>query len=244
MPVDKVVFFDVGGTLLEVSPSVGHVYSAACGQLGATVEPVVLQRAFDRAWVELGRAVPRGANRYQIYQGGETEWWERVSNFAFDQCSVPAPQRPTVEALRAVFARADAWHIYPETREVLGQLKEMGCRLGVISNWDSRLPRLLATLGLDGHFDSVMTSAAAGVEKPHLRIFEQALAAFGAEPSCAVHVGDRLDEDYAGARQAGMRALLLNRHSANPSFPDEVGRWGNPRDLVADLREALERIVE
>ena len=64
------------------------------------------------------------------------------------------------------------------------------------------------------------------------------------ERCAAVHVGDRLDEDYAGARQAGLRALLLNRNSTNTSFPDEVARWGNPRDLVADLREALQRIVE
>ena len=233
----------MGGTLLEVSPSVGHVYSAACGELGATVEPATLQRAFDKAWVELGKAVPRGANRYQIYPGGETEWWERVSSFAFDQCSVPAPQRPSVDALRAVFARPDAWRVYPETREVLAELRARGCRLGVISNWDSRLPGLLATLGLDGHFDSVVTSAGAGVEKPHPAIFAAAVEALGAEPSRAVHIGDRLDEDYAGARQAGLRALLLNRNSANPSFSDEVGRWGNPRDLVADLREALQRIV-
>ena len=244
MPADTVVFFDVGGTLLEVSPSVGHVYSAACGELGATVEPATLQRAFDKAWMELGKVVPRGANRYRLYPGGETEWWERVSSFAFDQCSVPAPQRPSVDALRAVFARADAWRVYPETREVLEELRTRGCRLGVISNWDSRLPGLLSTLGLDGHFDSVVTSAGAGVEKPHPAIFAAAVKSLGAEPSRAVHIGDRLDEDYAGARQAGLRALLLNRNSANPSFSDEVGRWGNPRDLVADLREALQRIVE
>lgn len=243
MPADTVVFFDVGGTLLEVSPSVGHVYSAACARLGAMVEPASLQHAFDKAWVQLGKEVPRGANRYQIYQGGETEWWERVSAYAFDQCSVPASQRPPVDDLRAVFAGADAWHVYPETREVLCELRARGCRLGVISNWDSRLPRLLATLGLDGHFDAVVTSAGAGVEKPHPAIFAAALEALGAEPSRSVHIGDRLDEDYAGARQAGLRALLLSRNPANETLINEVSRWGNPRDLVADLREALQRIV-
>ena len=244
MPAETVVFFDVGGTLIEVSPSVGHVYAAACGRLGAKVEADTLQRAFDKAWVELGRVVPRGANRYQIYPGGETEWWERVSAFAFDYCAVPVSQRPTVDALRSVFTHADAWRLYPETHEVLDELRRRGCRLGVISNWDSRLPGLLATLGLAGHFDSVVTSAMAGVEKPHPAIFAAAVDALGADPERAVHIGDRLDEDYHGARQAGLRALLLNRVPANPSLTDEVGRWGNPRDLVVDLREALQRIVE
>src|SRR5262245_38619332 len=107
-PSETVVFFDVGGTLLEVSPSVGHVYAAACENLGAVIEPREIQRAFDQAWVELSREVPKGADRYRVFPGGETAWWERVSSFAFEQCGVPASRRPPVADLRAVFAGAGA----------------------------------------------------------------------------------------------------------------------------------------
>jgi putative hydrolase of the HAD superfamily len=236
------VFFDVGGTLLDVSPSIGHVYSRACAERGAHVEPAAVQRAFDSAWVSMSREVPRGANRYRHFAGGETEWWERISSHAFDQCEVAAERRPTVDDLRAHFARPEAWRIFPETREVLGELRGRGLRLGIISNWDSRLPKLLASLELDGHFEVVVFSASAGYEKPHPAIFETALAAAGVEASRALHIGDRLDEDYAGAKAAGLRALLLSRSRPEPSFLEEVSRWGDARDLIADLREALDRI--
>ena len=239
-----VVFFDVGGTLLDVSPSIGHVYAGACAERGARVEPSDIQIAFDNAWVALSAEVPRGADRYSMLPGGEEEWWERISSKAFELCGVAAEHRPAVADLRAMFARREAWRIYPETRAVLKGLQARGLRLGVISNWDSRLPALLASLDLSAHFETLVYSAAAGFEKPHPAIFKSALAAFGVDPAHAVHVGDRLEEDYAGARAAGLNALLVRREPVGPDLRDGVRLWGDERDLVADLSAAGERIME
>ena len=240
----KVVFFDVGGTLVEVSPSVGHVYALACAQMGAHVLPADVQRAFDQAWVSLSEDVPRGSDRYAMFPGGEHEWWEKVSCFAFDLCGVPAARRPAVPELRAVFAKAESWHVYPEARAALATLKDAGFRLGVISNWDSRLPALMRRLGLDGYFESLVYSAGTGYEKPHPAIFSTALKALRVEASQAVHIGDRIDEDYAGARAAGLGALLLCRGIVPPDLRDEVRRWGDEADLVLDLAAAVRRVVE
>ena len=240
----SVIFFDVGGTLVDVSPSVGAVYATACARRGVRVGSSDLQSAFDRAWVTLSEEVPRGADRYRLFAGGEREWWERVSTHAFDLCGVPASGRPPADELRAVFARPEAWKIYPEARDALADLKRRGHRLGVLSNWDSRLPELLASLDLDAHFDAVIYSAAAGYEKPHPAIFTAALDALHVDPSRAVHIGDRLEEDYAGAKAAGLRALLVRRGSANAAIRQEMTRRGEERDLVADLGEAVKRIVE
>lgn len=239
-----VVFFDVGGTLVEVSPSIGHVYSQACASRGAEVEPRALQHAFDRAWVALSDEVPRGADRYRLFPGGEREWWELVSSRAFDLCGVPIASRPPVDELRGVFARADAWRVYPEAREAIEALRRRGHRLGVISNWDSRLPRLLCALGLQDAFETVVYSAAAGVEKPHPEIFRQALDSMDVEAVRAVHIGDRFDEDYAGARAAGLRALLIGRGGRATPLREELERDGEPSDLVGDLLEAVGRILD
>jgi len=239
--VDTVVFFDVGGTLLEVSPSVGHVYAAACHRRGGTVAPASLQRAFDEAWVTLSAGVPPGADRYRVLPGGETTWWERVSDHAFDRCGVPAAQRPPVAELRAVFAGPDAWRIFPETRDALNELGRRGYRLGVLSNWDSRLPALLATLELRQHFEAVIHSAQAGFEKPHPAIFSAALAAFGVDARQAIHVGDRVEEDYAGARAAGMRALLVRREEGGVvTEPPGVERGHRVRDLDEVVRRVID----
>jgi len=239
----EAVFFDVGGTLLEVSPSVGHVYAAACRKRGATVDPIPLQRAFDEAWVALSRLVPSGADRYSHLPGGEDAWWERVSSLAFDRCAVIAAHRPPMVELRSVFARPEAWRVYPETREILETLRQKRIPLGVISNWDSRLPTLLSTLDLDGYFDCVISSAAVRCEKPHPGIFRSALHALGVSPEGAIHIGDRLEEDYTGARAAGLRALLVDRAPGTPGLREEVEACGDADDLVLDLGDALRRIA-
>ncbi len=238
------VFFDVGGTLLEVSPSVGHVYADACRARGAVADPDAIQAAFDEAWVTLSRDVPRGADRYSHYPGGERAWWDRVSTHAFDRCGVGPAQRPPVEELRAVFAKPGAWNVFPEARACLASLRRRGLRLGVISNWDSRLPALLRALDLHGHFEEIIYSAAAGCEKPHPDIFQQALARLGVEADRSWHIGDRIEDDYTGAREAGMRALLLNRAPGRNDLKEEVERWGRGHDLVADLNEATARILD
>ncbi len=237
------VFFDVGGTLVEVSPSIGQVYAEACARHGAAVSAAAVQIAFDSAWVAMSRQVPAGADRYRLFPGGEQEWWERVSSHAFDLCAVDEGRRPPLDELRTAFARAEAWRVYPEARGVLERLRRAGCRMGVISNWDSRLPALLSTLGLDGYFEAVVSSARVGCEKPSPAIFEAALDALGVVASGSVHIGDRREEDYAGARAAGLRALLLDRQRSHGPKEDDVGDGVAVDDLVADLREAADRIL-
>lgn len=238
----EALFFDVGGTLVEVSPSVGQVYADACLRLGGTVDPKEVQRAFDAAWVSLSAEVPPGADRYRLFDGGERAWWERISAHAFDLCGVSPAHRPAVDDLRAWFARAEAWRVYAEVEEVLDDLRGRGVRMGVISNWDSRLPALLGTLGLAERFEVVVHSAEAGWEKPHPEIFIAGLQAMDVPAEKAAHIGDRFEEDYAGATAAGLRAVLLERDAtswrgggASPLVPRE--------DRVADLRAAVRRLL-
>ena len=93
----------------------------------------------------------------------------------------------------------------------LDRLAARGVALAVVSNWDERLPRLLAALGLAERFAAIVVSAEVGVEKPHRRIFEIAAERLGVAPGRIVHVGDRRLEDVEGAEAAGLRALWLDR---------------------------------
>ena len=84
-------------------------------------------------------------------------------------------------------------------------------RVVVVSNWDVSLVEVLARVGLAPLLDAVVTSAAVGVRKPGVAIFEQALSLAGAHPDEAVHVGDSVEDDVAGARAAGIGAVLIRR---------------------------------
>ena len=99
--------------------------------------------------------------------------------------------------------------------ETLTELRHRGIRTGLCSNAPyhaATLREQLAHLGLDGLLDSATFSADAGWRKPSPRIFRRALADLGAEAAATVMVGDRVDEDIAGARAAGLRSVLLRQH--------------------------------
>jgi HAD superfamily hydrolase (TIGR01509 family) len=89
----------------------------------------------------------------------------------------------------------------------------------VVSNSDGRVEEALRAAGLVRYFDIIVDSTLAGVEKPDPAIFRPALDALGVLPEEAVYVGDLYDVDVAGARAAGMAAILF----AAPDAPDRAG---------------------
>jgi putative hydrolase of the HAD superfamily len=100
---------------------------------------------------------------------------------------------------------------YEDAAPALADLGSLGLRLVCVSNWDCSLPAVLARCGLEGALDGVVTSAEAGARKPDPAIFRFALRLADCSAAEAVHVGDTPEEDVAGARAAGIRALLLER---------------------------------
>lgn len=100
---------------------------------------------------------------------------------------------------------------YPDVPGALAGLRERGCKLVVVSNWDVSLGAVLEALGISALLDGVVTSASVGAPKPAPAIFEAALALAGPPPERALHVGDSFADDVRGARGAGLRVALLSR---------------------------------
>ena len=120
--------------------------------------------------------------------------------------SVPAGPE-MVEALLALLS----FSAFADARPALGELHALGLRLVVVSNWDVSLAEVLGRVGLSEWLDGVVTSAGVGVSKPDPAIFERGLSVAGAVAREAVHVGDSLGEDVAGARAAGIEPVLVSR---------------------------------
>jgi putative hydrolase of the HAD superfamily len=103
---------------------------------------------------------------------------------------------------------------YPEVPDALRALRDAGHRLVVVSNWDVSLHETLRATGLAGLVDGAISSAEAGAAKPDPRIFEAALALAGGDGKGALHAGDSVEHDVAGARAIGWRAVLVARDGA------------------------------
>jgi putative hydrolase of the HAD superfamily len=100
---------------------------------------------------------------------------------------------------------------FPEVAPTLARWREDGLRLVVASNWDVSLHEVLERTGLRELLDGVVTSAQVGAAKPSGELFAAALELAGASAAEAIHVGDSLEEDIAGARAAGIDAVWVRR---------------------------------
>ena len=196
----KVVFFDVGGTLIHAHPSVGAIYSAVAARHGVTAPPEILNERFEKAWAPMKK----------VGNSHEKTWWRGMVQHVFEPYTFPDTDR-FFEELYDSFREPSAWRLYPDVRETLEELQKRGVRMAIASNWDERLPGLLDALDLSKYFEKKFISFQLGVAKPDLRFFERALADMDADPLETAHVGDDPEEDIKGAESAGIRAYLINR---------------------------------
>jgi putative hydrolase of the HAD superfamily len=193
----QAVTFDVGGTLIEPWPSVGHVYAEVAARFGVRAEPELLNRGFHAAW-----------RARRDFDYSRAAWYGLVR--ATFGAGVPLPPE-FFPAVYERFAEPDTWRVFDDVVPALDALAARGLRLAVISNWDERLEPLLRRLELHRRFEAVVVSCAVGATKPSPAIFAQALQRLGLPAGAVLHVGDGEREDWAGARGAGLAAVLLQR---------------------------------
>jgi putative hydrolase of the HAD superfamily len=101
--------------------------------------------------------------------------------------------------------------LFPDALAALDAANEHG-RVAVITNGPSKEQRLkLERTGLLDRFEVIAISGEVGHEKPAAEIFAHTLSRIGIAPEAALHIGDSLRYDVAGARAAGLTAVWLNR---------------------------------
>ena len=138
--------------------------------------------------------------------------------------------------VRAALLEGLRFRAFDEVPGVLARLRREAVRLVVVSNWDVSLHGVLRDTGLGGLVDAVLTSAEEGVAKPAPEIFRRALAVAGdVAPADALHVGDDLDADIAGARAAGVPAVLVDR-DGSLGAPPGVRVARTLADVLPDAR--------
>lgn len=189
---------------------------------------------------EVRRAVDREMAHYRAHNAGAAD----AASLARLRADCARVMRTELRGVAGVEEVGDdellgvfAFEVYPDVMPALGMLREAGLRLAVVSNWDVSLHEVLDRTGLRAAVDEVVVSAEVGEAKPGARPFAVALERLGVDASRAVHVGDSVAEDVAGARAAGVRAVLLMR--------DRERSVAQGVEVVGDLREvvALPRVA-
>jgi putative hydrolase of the HAD superfamily len=207
------ILLDALGTLLALEPPAPALRAELSARFGFEVSEAEAARAiaaeitFYRAHLDEGRdeAGLRALRRRSAEVLRSALPGDAADRLALD---------PLVDALVASLHFTP----FPDVRPALEAARGRGQRLVVVSNWDVSLVGVLRALGLEPLLDGIVTSAGAGVRKPAPAIFAQALELAGVPAGDAIHVGDTLDEDVAGARAAGIEPVLIRR-GGGPAVP-------------------------
>ena len=206
----RAVLLDALGTLVELEPPAPLLVSEL-SRLGLDVSheladgAIAAEIAYYRAHLDDGR------DRESL-----AELRRRCAAVVREHLSL-SPDLDLTDALLASLR----FRLYPDVLPALQTFRRAGLRLIVVSNWDVSLGSVLERVGVSHLIDAVLTSAEVGARKPEPAIFERALGAAGIAADEAIHVGDGLEEDVAGALAAGIEPVWLRR-DGDGAGPDGV----------------------
>ena len=138
-----------------------------------------------------------------------------------------------VDEAFAVFIEArNEVTLFPEARPALEALSEHYSIIAV-TNGNADLEKI----GIRELFDDVISAARVGAAKPERLIFDMAVKAGGASADRTLHVGDHPLYDVHGARDAGLRAIWVNRNG--DEWPGEYHSPDGEVQHVGELRDLL-----
>jgi putative hydrolase of the HAD superfamily len=218
----KVIFFDVGNTLLF--PNRGRIHKP------------LTERGFVPDGEHLRDLECRTKNQFDgmMIEDGSADhsfWWMFYSQLLSE---IGLANDTVRDQLVTNIRNSANWDtIRPGTAELLHEIGER-YQIAVISNADGRIEDVLDRCGIARCFRNITDSGLVGYEKPHPEIFRQALKSMNATPEESLYIGDVYSVDYFGATRAGMQAMLMD-------VPGAYRDRGVPRveDLV-ELQMALE----
>ncbi len=221
----KVIFFDVGNTLLFPNRERIH---APLTERGIVPDGEHLRDLDCRTKNRFdGMMIAEGAADHSF-------WWMFYSQLLSEigltnDAGADAIRDQLVTGIR----NSANWdQIRAGTAEQLRQIGER-YRIAVISNADGGIEDVLQRCGIAHCFRTITDSGLVGYEKPHPEIFRHALKSMDAAPEESLYVGDVYSVDYLGATGAGMQAMLMD-------VPGAYRDKGVPRvESLAELQAVL-----
>ena len=123
----------------------------------------------------------------------------------------------------------------PGTVETLSTLKDLGYKVGLISNCMEEVSRLWRSTPFAPFVDTAVLSFDAGIAKPDPRIYELAARGLGVAAGHCLFVGDGSGGELSGASKAGMTAVLIRA----PYDQADGARESWKGETISDTREVL-----
>lgn len=210
------VFFDAGETLVHPHPSFPELFALVLRREGHEVSADVVT---DKVLL-IAERFQRAARENELWTTTAERskaFWISVYESFLAELGLPADDA-LLEMLHAEFSDLANYSLFDDVLPVLDRLRNESVMLGVVSNFEEWLERLLEELGVAPFFDVQVISGIEGFEKPDPRIFRLALDRAGVRAEQSAYVGDNPAFDVDPAAEIGMFPVLIDRRDRFPGF--------------------------
>ena len=210
------VFFDAGETLVHPHPSFPDLFARILVREGHEVSPEAIR---DRIHVvsDRFREAARTNELWTTSPEKSRRFWHEV--YAIFLRDIGIVDDRLADTCYREFTDLANYSLFDDVLPALELLGEADLTLGVISNFEEWLERLLEQLGVSSYFAVRVISGVEGLEKPDPRIFQLAMERAGVEPGRSVYVGDNPEFDVDPALAVGMFPVLIDRRDRFPDAP-------------------------
>ena len=219
----EAIFFDWFNTLACYHPSREEQQSQALREFGIDVSPQQLTPAIMAADREYYRenAISPVRLRDPEEQARINIRYQKIvlQEAGVDTSLEPETLLKIMDRLRQRFGGM-RFILYDDVLPALQELKEKDLTMGLLTNLDRDMKPICDQLGLEPYTDFIVTSGEVGVDKPDPAIFQAALQKAGVDASRAMHVGDHPRNDVIGAKNVGIKPVLIDRNDAHSEIED------------------------
>jgi putative hydrolase of the HAD superfamily len=216
------ILFDAVGTLIYPDPPVAEAYHDVARDFQSQLTVADIEQRFRSAFASEFHNGP-GLTRPPTTEQSERNRWRRIVTAVLED--VRSAGSEPFERLWQHFASPASWRVLDDVPAAVAALQARGFRLGIASNFDSRLHQIVAGHAPLAACERVFVSSEIGFSKPDGRFFSEVQRQLAAGGEEILLVGDDYVNDWLGATSAGWRALLIEREAV-AAAPGSLRRLG------------------
>lgn len=207
----RFIYFDAVGTILHPHPSVSEIYQARARKHGHFTELPQLKMRIREAFArqealdcDLG---------WKTDDQRERERWKSIVWESFPEM---AGVEECFQDLYEAFGTPEVWALDPDLEHWIDLAQRMDIGIGIASNFDHRLRKLLDVFPQLKAFSEVVISSEVGWRKPARGFYEAAARRSGVRSSQILFLGDNYRFDVEMPRQMGMVSAMIGEFATRP----------------------------
>lgn len=202
----KIVLFDAVGTIIFPQPSIPQAYFDIASRYMDDLDQQQVLKRFKDVFSSVFNAENA---RSPVTEASTVIAWRQVVEGTFPEYKAAGDD--LFQELWNHFAASESWGVYDDVAGCFERLLSRGFELGIASNFDSRLEKIVDSNPVLNQVQHVFHSAQLGWNKPAIGFCAGITQRLRIAANRIALIGDRLDNDIQPALKAGWQGIWIDR---------------------------------